>query len=194
MKRLFVAMSTMLLALAGCSGDPAASSPSSPAPSSGPPGAAAPATASPSPSSNPAVPASECLSGRYRLIRFVGVGERGTYGTGEGGDVTVTFKNGSYLLRGAGTDPINLTLAGQRGGLLVDGTIGGDYRLEGDKARFTVGESSGTATLNVGKEKQSVPISEVGNVLAPSGEAGLGCGNNALILTLHDIRLELGKV
>jgi hypothetical protein len=194
MKRLFVAMFTMLLlALAGCSGDPAASSPS-PTPSSGPPAAAAPATASPTPSPSSAVPASKCLSGRYRLIRFVGVGERGTYGTGEGGDVTVTFKNGSYLLRGAGEDPINLTLAGQRGGLLVDGTIGGDYQLEGNRAKFTVGESSGSATLNVGKEKQSVPISEVGNVLAPSGEAGLGCANNALILTLRDIRLELGKV
>ena len=30
----------------------------------------------------------ECLNGRYRLVRFVGVGEKGTYGTGEGGDVT----------------------------------------------------------------------------------------------------------
>ena len=192
MKRLFVAMTTMLLTLAGCFGDPAALGPSS-TPSSGPPATAAPATAGPTPSPSPAA-ARECLSGRYRLIRFVGVGERGTYGTGEGGDVTVTFKNGSYLLRGAGKDPINLTLAGQRGRLLVNGTVDGDYQLEGNRAKFTVGESSGSATLNVGNEKQSVPISEVGNVLAPSGEAGLACANDALILTLHDIRLELGKV
>ena len=198
MKRLFVAVfTTLLLVLAGCSGDPAASSPT-PSPSSAPPAAAAPATASPSsssnPSSSPAVPASECLSGRYRLIRFVGVGERGTYGTGEGGDVTVTFNNGSYVLRGGGKDPINLTLAGQRGGLLVDGTIRGDYQLEGTKARFTAGDSRGSATLTVGKEKQSVPISDVGSVLAPTGEAGLGCANNALIVTLQDVRLELGKI
>jgi hypothetical protein len=32
--------------------------------------------------------------GRYRLVRFVGVGEKGTYGTGQGGDVTVTFDKG----------------------------------------------------------------------------------------------------
>jgi hypothetical protein len=31
-------------------------------------------------------------------------------------------------------------------------------------------------------------------VLAPSGEAGLACGDDALIVTLQDVRLEFGKV
>ena len=55
-------------------------------------------------------------------------------------DVTVTFNDGSYLLRGAGKDPIELTLAGQTADLLVDGTTSGDYRVEGNTATFTVGE------------------------------------------------------
>jgi hypothetical protein len=191
MKRLFIAvLTTLLLALAGCSGGSAGSSPSSTA-SSEPPASAGPATASPS---SAGVSGSECLSGRYRLIRFVGVGERGTYGTGEGGDVTVTFTDGSYVLRGAGKDPINVTLAGQRAGLLVDGRISGDYQAQGDRATFTVGESSGSASLTVGEVKESVPIAQVGNVLAPEGEAGLGCADEALIVTLRDVRLELGKV
>ena len=194
MKRLLVAVfTTLLLALAGCSGDSAASSPT-PSPSSVPSADAGPATATPNPSSSTAVPASECLSGRYRLIRFVGVGERGTYGTGDGGDVTVTFNNGSYVLHGAGKDPITVTLAGQRAGLLVDGTISGDYQPEGNRARFTVADSSGSATFNVGWVKQSVPMSKFGNVLAPSADADLGCANSALTLTLRDIRLELGKI
>jgi hypothetical protein len=194
MKRLFVALvTTLLLALAGCTGDSAASAPTS-APSSAPPAPAAPATASPSASSGPAVPVSQCLSGSYRLIRFVGVEERGTYGTGEGGDVTVTFNNGSYLLRGAGKEPIKLTLAGQTARLLVNGTISGNYQLQDDRASFTVGRSTGNATFSVGKVKKSVPMSEVGNVLAPDGDAGLSCANNALIVTLHDIRLEFGKI
>jgi hypothetical protein len=191
MKRLFVAVFTTLLALAGCSGDSASSSST---PSSEPPAAAGPAAASPSRSASPGVPASECLSGRYRLIRFVGVGERGTYGTGEGGDVTLTFNDGSYVLRGAGKDPINVTLAGERAGLLVDGRISGGYQAQGDRAGFTVGESSGSASLIVGEVKESVPISQVGNVLAPEGEAGLGCADKALIVTLRDVRLELGKI
>jgi hypothetical protein len=134
------------------------------------------------------------LNGRYRLVRFVGVGERGTYGTGEGGDVTVTFDNDSYLLSGAGKEPIKLTLAGQTAGLLVNGTISGNYQVQGDRATFTVGQSSGSATLTVGKVKKSVPMPDVGNVLAPDGEAGVACADNALIMTLQDLRLEFGKV
>jgi hypothetical protein len=194
MKRLFVAvLTTLLLALVGCSGNSAASAPTL-TPSSALPASAAPDTASPSASSSPAVPVSQCLSGSYRLIRFVGVGERGTYGTGEGGDVTVTFNNGSYQLRGAGAEPIKLTLAGRTARLLVNGTISGNYQLQGDRASFTVGGSTGNATFSVGKVKKSVPMSEVGNVLAPDGDAGLSCANNALIVTLHDIRLEFGKI
>jgi len=35
---------------------------------------------------------------------------------------------------------------------------------------------------------------EIGSVLAPEGEAGLACGDDALIVTLQEVRLELGKV
>jgi hypothetical protein len=191
MKRLFVAgAATLLLALAGCSGA-AASGPS--AATNAPPQAASPNAPNPS-ASPPASSVQKCLSGRYRLVRFVGVGEKGTYGAGQGGDVTVTFDNGTYLLRGAGKDPIKLTLAGQTAGLLVNGSVGGDYELQGDRASFTVGKSTGSATLQVGPVKKSLPISEVANVLAPDGEAGLSCANDALIVTLQDVRLELGKV
>lgn len=193
MKRLFVAaLSTLLLALAGCSANSDASNPM-PTPRTAPPASTGP-NASTSSSASAAAPVSQCLTGRNRLIRFVGVGERGTYGTGEGGDVTVTFNGDSYVLNGAGKDPIKLTLAGQTAGLLVNGTISGNYQLQGDSATFTVGESSGDATLSVGKVKQSVPMSDVGKVLAPDGEAGLSCANNALIVTLQDMRLELGKI
>ncbi|HEY6683698.1 MAG TPA: hypothetical protein VI030_12025 [Propionibacteriaceae bacterium] len=192
MKRLFVALAAiLLLALAGCSGESAASGPSTPTAPPSP--AASPDASSPNPATS-ASAVSKCLSGRYRLVRFVGVGEKGTYGTGQGGDVTVTFDNGTYLLRGAGKNPIRLRLAGQNAGLLVNGTVAGDYQLQGDRASFTVGESTGSATLQVGPVKKSLPISEVANVLAPDGEAGLSCANDALIVTLQDVRLELGKV
>jgi hypothetical protein len=191
MKRLFVAVAaSLLLASGGCSGA-AASGPSTP--TSAPPQAASPDAPNPS-ASAPASSVQECLNGRYRLVRFVGAGEKGTYGTGQGGDVTVTFDNGTYLLRGAGKDPIKLTLAGKTAGLLVNGSVGGDYQLQGDRASFTVGKSTGSATLQVGPVKKSLPISEVANVLAPDGEAGLSCANDALIVTLQDVRLELGKV
>ena len=101
-----------------------------------------PASVGPSTSPIPAVPVNECLSGRYRLVRFAGVGERGSYGTGEGDDVTVTFNEGSYLLSGEGKEPITLSLPGPTAGLLVDGTISGNYQVQGDRATFTVSEST----------------------------------------------------
>ena len=193
MKRLcLAALTTATLALASCSG-PAASGPAS-TPTSESPAVGVPSASSPSASPSSAVPATQCLSGRYRLVRFVGVGDRGTFGTGEGGDVTVTFNKGSYLLRGAGMEPIKVTLAGQTADLLVDGTIRGDHRVVGNKATFTVGKSTGSATLSMGSSKESVSMAEVGSVLAPDGEAGIACANQALIVTLQDVRLELGKV
>jgi hypothetical protein len=184
---LLVALAALMLAVAGCSGSPSAGETSSPAePDS------SPIVSTPTPSS--ATPVVNCLNGRYRLVRFVGVGEKGTFGTGEGGDVTVTFDHGSYLLRGAGKDPIKLTLAGQTADLLVDGTISGDYSAEGHKTTFTVGKSTGSATLTVGSSKGSLSMADVGKVLAPDGEAGLSCADDALIVTLQDVRLEFGKL
>jgi hypothetical protein len=184
---LLVALAALILAAAGCSG----SEPAGDTPSPTRPGTSATAR---DPAPAPAAPAANCLDGRYRLVRFVGVGDKGTFGTGDGGDVAVTFNDGAYLLRGAGKDPIKLTMAGQSADLLVDGAIGGDYRAEGTKATFTIGEATGSATLSVGSSKESVSMAEVGNVLAPDGKAGLACANDALIVTLQDVRLEFGKV
>ena len=193
MRRLFFGvLAALMLAVAGCSSSPSAGNTPSPGQ---PPSSAPAANATPAATPSAAAPDATCLSGRrYQLVRFVGVGTRGTYGTGEGGDVRITFDDGSYLLRGAGKDPIKLTLAGQNADLLVNGTISGDYRVAGNQATFAVAESTGSATLSRGSSKESVTMEEVGNVLAPNGEAGLACANEALIVTLQDVRLELGEV
>ena len=134
---LLVALAALMMAVTACSGSspsagdtPSPTQPESAAATSHPTSTATPA---------PAAPAADCLDGRYRLVRFVGAGDKGTFGTGEGGDVAVTFDDGAYVLRGAGKDPIKLTLAGQTGDLLVDGSIGGDYRVEGSKADLYAG-------------------------------------------------------
>jgi hypothetical protein len=187
---LLVVAAALLLSVAGCSSSP--STGDTPAPTQ--PTAAA-TTSDPTPAApSSAAPDANCLDGRYQLIRFVGVGAKGTYGTGEGGDVTITFDDRSYLMRGAGKDPIKLTLAGETADLLVDGTISGDHQVAGNKATFTVGESTGSATLSTGSAKESIPMDQVGSVLAPSGVAGLACAKAALIVTLQEVRLEFGKV
>ena len=99
MRRLLFAAVAALM-LAGCSDSPSANDASSPTqPETSPAANNATPIATPS-------PVMECLKGRYQLVRFVGVGAKGTFGTGEGGDVTATFDERSYLMRGAGKDPI----------------------------------------------------------------------------------------
>jgi hypothetical protein len=188
---LFVVVAALMLAVSGCSSNLSAGSTPSPVQ----PTSSAPATTpTPAATPSPAAPYATCLNGRYQLVRFVGLGARRTYGTGEGGDVTITFDNGSYLLHGAGKDPIKVTLAGQTVDLLVNGTLSGDHRVAGNQATFTAGESTGSATLSIGPLKESVTMEHVGSVLASNGEAGLACANDALIVTLQDVRLEFGKV
>ena len=186
---LFVVVAALMLAVAGCSSSPSAGDTPSPTQLT----SSAPATTpTPAATPSPAAPDATCLNGRYQLVRYVGA--RRIYGTGEGGDVTITFDDGSYLLHGAREDPIKVTLAGQTADLLVNGTLSGDYRVAGNQATFTAGESTGSATLSIGPLQESVSMEQVGSVLASNGAAGLACANDALIITLQDLRLEFGKV
>ena len=87
-----------------------------------------------------------------------------------------------------------MALAGQTADLLVNGTLSGDHRVAGNQVTFTAGESTGSATLSIGPLQESMTMEQVGSVLASNGAAGLACGNDALILSLQDLRLEFGRV
>jgi hypothetical protein len=81
MRRLLL-VAALILVVAGCSSSPSASDTPSPTQPT-----AATTTSNPTPAApSSATPDANCLDGRYGLIRFVGVGAKGTYGTGEGGD------------------------------------------------------------------------------------------------------------
>ena len=151
-------------------------------------------TAPPTPPSTVGtMPATECLTGRYRLVRFVQLGSTQTYGTGQGGDVDVTFTGKDYALRGGGTDPITLTLAGQTAELTIDGTVKGTFDLNGDRATFTLGASQGSAVLKGGGQQQRLTMDQVATVLAPDGSAQVACTTVAMTLTFSDLRLQLGR-
>lgn len=183
--------SALLIVLAGCSNDPAppaATDPPSVSTTAEP--SAAPSTPTPS----TAVDADACLQGRFTLARFVGVGASDTYGTGEGGDVQVEFDDGRYRLTAAGEDPILLTLAGQTGQLLVDGRVTGTYKTNGSKATFTVGDTSGQASLDVDGQKRTLTMDDIANVLAPKGTAVLACSDAGLVVALPAVRLEFDPI
>ena len=191
-KRLIPALlAAGVLALGGCT----AGSPDQPAPSPSEAGTTAPSAVSPSPEASTSPAAStdsvaSCLNGRYELGRFVGEGDKGTFGTGFGGDLSVTFDDGSYVMEAAGQRPYTLSLLGQSAELVVDGTIEGDYTVNGNQVTFRRGDTSGEATLTIAGRKQSLTMAQVANVLAPEGTANLACSGENRILTLDRLRLE----
>jgi hypothetical protein len=149
---------------------------------------------SPSPSPIATLPAARCLSGRYALVRFVAVGAQ-TYGTGQGGDVSVTFTDGRYTLKGAGRKPVVVTVGGQTGNLTVDGEAKGGYRLKGATATFTDGSATGSGTLDNGSggDAQKLSMKQVNSVIGLSGDGQVACTAQAMTITLNAIRLELAR-
>ena len=182
-----------LLGLSACSADepnPAPPDPSAAA-SATTPGSASTSGSAPGQSS----PAAECLRDRYRLLRFVAVGGNQAFGTGEGGDVYVTFTaDQTYLLEGRGKDPIRLTLAGTKGDLTVDGTTEGTYDLQDAQVTFTSATSKGSATLKAGGRTQKLPMTDVAAIVAPKGSAKVTCSGTSLTLTAQSVRFELDRV
>jgi hypothetical protein len=192
--------SLLLLAVSACTGGAPATNPtgsptaseSTPQTTATPEGAT-PATSSAGTTPGAITPASDCLSGRYRLIRFVAVGGTATYGTGQGGDVSVTFGSGTYRLNGAGKKPVTVTLAGQRASLLVAGIISGDYHADGDKADFTIRQARGTGTLTAGGQTRTLKMNDVAKVLGLTGSGTLACSPGHLVVTMDNVRLEFQK-
>ena len=194
-----------LLATGACSGDepnPAPTDLSAPDSASAASSPGSPSTSGSGTEQSSA--AAECLRHRYQLLRFVAIGGEQAYGTGEGGDVYVTFTNPpgndssvadqTYLLEGRGKDPIRLTLAGTTGELTVDGTTEGTYVLQGTQVTFTSTMSDGSATLKAGGRTQKLPMTDVAAIVAPKGSAAVACTDNALTLTAQSVRFEFARV
>jgi hypothetical protein len=183
----------VLIVLAGCSDGtptPVATS-SAPAPDGSE--AVAPAATPSEKTSTALIPGADCLDGTWRLVRFIGLGEQSTYGTGQGGDVTMTFDDGAYRLVGKGKKPIRVNLAGQAGDLWIDGTAAGNYAPDGGEMAFTIDKATGEGTLESGDKRQTLPMASIAQVVAPEGKATLACPNDVLGIALPSVRLELER-
>ena len=201
--RTLVALGTLgaTLALSACSAGPGAGgaapsvAPTAAAPTDASPASAPPSAASTTPGPVETLPAAQCLSGTYALVRFVAVGGE-TYGTGQGGDVTLAFDDGRYTLAGAGAEPVVVTIGGQTGNLTVDGTAKGTYRLSGGTATFAEPAVTGRGTLSgaAGTRAQQLTMKQVTNVIGLAGDGQVACTAQAMTITLAAIRLELGRV
>ncbi len=191
MRTRVAAMAALSLILVGCSADP----PPAPAPvGSSAPASSAPASAEPSAESTSG-PVPDCLDGRYLIKSFKAVGTDQSTATGKGGDLTLSFDDGAFALASNGKDAVSITVAGDTGQLILDGKIVGSYvPAGGAKVKFTLGKSTGTAKLRspAGKE-EPISVTQVGQVLAPNGEATATCDGDKLTLKTERLTLSLQK-
>ena len=195
MKTLFGTVVVALsLALTGCSaGD-------DPAPGDTPaPSAPAPASAEPSSSSGPTAEAGpdgaavDCLDGAYRVRKFRAIGADETPATGTGGDLTMTFDEGSFAMASDGKDPAAITIGGENGELVLDGKLTGTYApADSDRVTFTLGKGSGTAKLRDPQgDERTIAVQQVAEVLAPEGVATVSCEGDELTLDNKQLTLNL---
>lgn len=191
----------LVVALAGCSGgsgggasaSPAAQEPAASSTPAGPStSAGSPTPGGPSSGTLATLPAKECLTGTWALVRFVGAGQE-TYGTGEGGDLTVRFSGGGYTLSGAGRKPVTVTLAGQEADLRVDGRATGTFTLDGSTATFSQTGARGSGTIEAAGRKQRLRMDQVTSVVGLRGQGQVACTADAMTITLSAVRLELGR-
>ena len=179
-----------LILLTGCTGGTPAPSATVTAPV---PDSQQTTASDPTSTSTARIPGAACLNGTWRLVRFVVLAEQSTYGTGQGGDVTVTFHRGGYTLIGKGKKPIRVDLAGRSASLRMDGTVKGSYGPDGGMMRFTVGKATGEGTLVSGAQRQTLPMASIAKVVAPSGKATVACPKHGLAITVPTMRLELER-
>jgi hypothetical protein len=168
---------------------PESATPATATPDTASPASASPATGTPSGTQD----AAACLTGNYRLTRFEGSAAGTTIGSGEGGDVTVAFSPGSYRMTGAGKQPSTVVVAGQRGSLLVNGTLAGDYQTNGDQASFTIREATGGGTVSVLGQSRTLTMQELGSVIGLTGTGSVTCSTDQLIVTMANVKLEFAK-
>ena len=194
-----VALGLLLAACSGGSDGPAATSPPATPPASVPPPAPASAeptaASSPSAENEPAGPGPECLDGTYQVENFRAVGVDKSTAKGTGGDLTMTFDDGSFVMASKGRDPATFTVNGDTGELVLDGKLTGTYAPTGDdKVAFKVGKASGTAKLRDPKgDERSVTVKQLAGVLAPNGTATVTCEGDELTLDNKQLTLELAR-
>jgi hypothetical protein len=186
----------LLLVLAGCRDSAPVHSASTPQadPTSVPTAASTPkSTSTASKRSQAVVPGAKCLHGRWRLVRFTSQGGPFDFGTGRGGDVTMSFDKGRYSMVGKGKKPIRVKRQGESADLRIDGTVKGTHAPDGKGMAFTVGHATGSATVTYEGERQRLPMASVADMVAPNGKATLGCSQNVLTITLSSVRLRLER-
>ncbi len=67
------------------------------------------------------------------------------------------------------------------------------YAPDGGEMAFTIDEATVEGTLQSPDQRETLPMSSIAKVVAPSGKATLACPKNVLAIALPTVRLELER-
>lgn len=156
------------------SGPGSATTDPSPGPAAGTPGGGTSPSGAPCPAGQP--------SGTYALEQFAGQGSS-AIGHGKGGDITVTFTDGNYRLKGSGQQPMAVTVSDKAAGdLYVKGAIDGSYDTSGSTRTFAVDSAKGTAYVTSDEGKAPIEFAQLAQVIGLHGQFAVACQGDRLAL------------
>jgi hypothetical protein len=158
--------------------------------------ATGPTESGPPPSSSPIAP--NCPIGDYEVSSITGKGT-------QVGGIPITVSSvgalklritdaGTWQLSGDGAD-LTLQASGISVEATLDGSAEGTYVKVGEDYAFRQEKATGKVTLKQPVAgTSSIPMSDVGPALAPSGTAKLTCGAGTLTIASESVTLELKQV
>jgi hypothetical protein len=192
-KARLLALTTVALLAAGCSGSPSSPVPSSASSSS----AAAPPSAAPTVTTSPGTPAAPpCPDGDYVVSAFEGRGQASAAGRGSGGNVAADFRSGTFTISSDGSQPVSLDLGPVNAELRFDGDITGTYEGEPSALRLTATGAHGDAVVKGFGVRRSYAMSGLADQLVGSGAtAQVTCDGAAgtAVVVLPDASLTLTR-
>jgi hypothetical protein len=105
--------------------------------------------------------------------------------------LTLAFADGTWTLAGDGAT-ISVSASGLSASATVDGTASGSYAKSGDTHVFTQKSAKGQITLDQPVAGvSSIPMSEFGPSIAPSGTATITCTDAGATIDAENASLEL---
>ncbi len=139
--------------------------------------------------------AGECPSGEYQVASITakdGVDVSGQdVRVADVKGLTLAFADGTWTLTGKGAT-ITVSASGLTAGATLDGTATGDYAKAVDGYAFTQKSAEGKITLDQPIAGiTTIPMSEFGPAVAPSGTASIACTGAGATVTAENATLEL---
>lgn len=111
-----------------------------------------------------------------------------------GGDVTLTFTDGTFTLHSDGQDPIKMKIGPANADLTVVGDITGLYSGDASKLKMSVKDAAGTAKIKGGFVNRQLTMRQLADQIVPLNTTGSAtCTADGATITLPNVAFTLAR-